>query len=198
MRRWPRPCGCSRGLLLSRLSGVRTLGQRTVVWPGSRLHGVSPRLVWVPASPSEAVGHHALQGVGTLQVEGPWLAATARAGDASWRLVPTVPRGWRREATATDAAGRVVGDYQERGRALRWGSRQLRLGPPSRRTFKTHYLLADGEQVLALIQPTRDRPPLNPINIDVRDAAAIEPGLLLFVAYLVGWLANTGSDANGD
>jgi len=81
---------------------------------------------------------------------------------------------------------------------LRWESRRLHLKPPSWRTFKTHYVLADGERILAVIQPTRDRPPLNPIDIDVRDAGAVEPGLLLFIAFLVGRLANQRGDGNDD
>ena len=68
---------------------------------------------------------------------------------------------------------------------------------PSWRTFKLHYVLANGERILAVIQPTRDRPPLKPINIDARDSGAVEPGPLLFVAFLVGRLADE-SGGNGD
>jgi hypothetical protein len=39
---------------------------------------------------------------------------------------------------------------------------------------------------------------LNPINIDVEDAVTVEPGLLLFATFLVGWLAHDSGDGNGD
>ena len=57
----------------------------------------------------EGVGRYALQGVGTLRVEGAWDGATAKTDVASWRFESS---GWslRKTATATNAAGSLIGD----------------------------------------------------------------------------------------
>ena len=144
----------------------------------------------------EGVGHYALHGVGSLHLEDGWKDATAEAGGASWRFVGSGVWSFRRNATATDAGGNVIGDYRHRGRALRWRSRELQLrrarlwrtfGWRALLTGGVHCVLADRERILAEVNE-RMRRSHAPLNIDVEDAAALEPGLLLFVAFLVGWL----------
>jgi ABC-2 type transport system permease protein len=75
----------------------------------------------------EGGGRYALEGVGTLRVEGDWQRASARAGGASFRFAGSSPWSFRLNATANDAAGSLTGGYQHRGRVLRWGGRELQL-----------------------------------------------------------------------
>jgi hypothetical protein len=102
-------------------------------------------LAWNPAGLTEAVGHYALGRIGTLRVEGAWEAATAKAGDATWRFEA---RGRSVVVTTTEAAGRAVGEYNDRTRVLRWDSRELDLrralvddDPPSPTTRRSLYSL---------------------------------------------------------
>jgi hypothetical protein len=78
----------------------------------------------------------------------------------------------------------MIGDYRFRGGALRWGGRELQF---SSRLFSRRYVLADGERTLAQVEAKMGRSH-RPININVGDASALDPGLLLFVAFLAGWL----------
>jgi hypothetical protein len=143
---------------------------------------------------NEGAGRYALQGVGTLREEGDWLGATAKAGDASWHLVGSSLWSLRRNATATDAAGSVIGDYRQRGRALRWYGRELQfrrasLGPRSARARSSRaaramsFWTAGGRSQRSTRRCGRSH---RPVNIEVDDPGALEPGLLLFVAFLVG------------
>ena len=143
----------------------------------------------------EGVGHYALPGVGILRVEGGgwgrrpgWTGAIASAGSASWRFVGVGVM----DATATElvdkllmVTGNVIGEFQYRGRALRWAGRELQFSSPFF-SLREHYVLADGERMLAQVE-ARIRRSHRPISIKVGSAAALEPGLLLFVAFLVGW-----------
>jgi hypothetical protein len=92
----------------------------------------------------------------------------------------------------------VIGEYGERGHTLRWGKRELYLRRPgwSLRTLGLYqvgrYDLGNDGLILARLDTSNTRPRrvLNPVNIEIEDAAAVEPGLLLFVAFLGGWLAD--------
>jgi hypothetical protein len=137
---------------------------------------------------------YALDGVGTLRLKG-WLSrtATATAGERSWELSR---RGvFKTVVEAVDAAGSVVGAFDprviRRGGELRWGDRTLRLRPAS--AWKERYALADGERELAVFDGRGWGK--RPVKVTVDDLAAVEPGLLLFTAYVVRGLAEDASAA---
>ena len=136
---------------------------------------------------------YALEGVGTLRLEGlGGRMATAEAGGESWHITR---RGfWRRVLQATDRAEEVVGEFQSRGMrrggALHWAGRELALRPASR--WRERYALADGDRELAVFDGRGWG--RRPVRVSVDDAAAVEPGLVLFAAFVVRGLA---ADASG-
>lgn len=121
--------------------------------------------------------------------------ATAEAGPATWSF----DRGafWRRTIVATDAAGAVAGSFDPRalrlGGVLRWGDRALELRPAS--VWKERYALrrrrtrARGARCQELGRP--------PVRITVGNPVAVEPGVLLFAAFVVRQLADDASAAAG-
>lgn len=137
-----------------------------------------------------------LESVGVLRLGG-WASrwATAEVGERRWGLAR---RGlWRSRIEATDPAGSVVGRFEgrslKRGGTLRWEERDYVLEPDS--TWARHYALADGEHRLALLEGSGWGK--RPVRIDVDDDAAVEPGLLLFAAFVVRALADDASAAAG-
>ena len=137
---------------------------------------------------------YALERVGTLRLEGLFSrSATAEADGRSWHFNR---RGfWQRLRQATDAEGTVVGEFEprsvRRGGTLRWAGRELTLRPAS--SWRERYALADGDRELALLDgKSWGR---RPVKVTVDEAEAIEPGLLLFAAFVVRSLAE---DAGGD
>jgi hypothetical protein len=138
---------------------------------------------------------YALEGVGTLRLEG-WAGrtATAEADGRSWRLAR---RGfWQRIIQATDVAGTPVGEFEprdlRRGGALRWHGRSHAVRPASR--WRERYALVDGERELAILDgKCWGR---RPVKVLIEDAA-IEPGLLLFAAFVVRALAADTSASAG-
>jgi hypothetical protein len=139
---------------------------------------------------------YVLDGVGTLRVGG-WLSrgATAEAGSDSWQLGR---RGMFKAAMqATDAAGGVAGEFEgralRRGGTLRWDGREYELRPSS--MWRERYALADGERELATIEGKGWGK--RPVKVTVEDGAgALEPGLLLFAAYVVRALAEDAAAAS--
>lgn len=129
---------------------------------------------------------YALQGVGTLRLKGfASQTATAEADGSSWRIDR---RGfWPRIVQATDANGTVVGEFEprgfRRGGALRWAGRELTLRAAS--SWRERYALADGESELAIFDGKSWGK--RPVKISVEQA--VEPGLLLFAAFVVRGLA---------
>ena len=139
---------------------------------------------------------YALEGVGTLRLEGlGGRMATAEAGAESWHLTR---RGfWRRTIQATDAGDSVVGEFEprglRRGGALRWVGRELELRPASK--WRERYALADGDRELAVFDGKGWG--RRPVEVSVDDPATVEPGLLLFAAFVVRGLAEDASSAAG-
>jgi hypothetical protein len=137
---------------------------------------------------------YALEGVGTMQLEGfGSRTATAEAGGRSWRFAR---RGfWRRGIDATDAAGTVIGTFDprslRRGGAVRWAGRELALRPAS--GWRERYALADGDRELAVLDGKGWG--RKPVKVTVDDADAVEPGLLLFAAFVVRGLAEDAAGA---
>ena len=58
--------------------------------------------------------------------------ATARAGDTSWQFAGSGTRPSERNATASDEAGTLVGQYRGRPHTLHWRGRGLKFRPVSR------------------------------------------------------------------
>jgi hypothetical protein len=131
---------------------------------------------------------YVLESVGTLRLEGLFSRnATAEAGSKYWHLAH---RGfWQRIMQATDAPGTVVGEFLprdlRRGGKLHWAGRELTLRPAS--SWRERYALAEGERELALIDgKSWGR---RPVKVTLADPGAVEPGLLLFAAFIVRQLA---------
>jgi hypothetical protein len=138
-----------------------------------------------------------LEGVGTLRLGG-WLSRSARAeaeaGGRAWQLTRT--GFWRRAIEATDSAGHPVGEFRahlRRGGTLTWQGRELELRPAS--IWRERYALADGERELALFDGRGWG--RRPVKVTVDDPGAVDPGLLLFAAFVVRGLAEDASNAAG-
>jgi hypothetical protein len=139
---------------------------------------------------------YSLSGVGTLRLEGVFSrAATAEADGRTWRFARR--RFWGRGILARDAAGTVISEFEpntlRRGGALRWDGRELMLRPAS--AWRERYALADGEHELALFD-AKGRGS-RPVKVSVDDLGAVEPGLLLFAAFVVRTLAEDAGAAAG-
>jgi hypothetical protein len=139
---------------------------------------------------------YTLGGVGTLRLHGFMSqSATAEGDGAGWRFAR---RGfWRRHVEAADAAGTAIGGFQprglRRGGTVRWSGRELTLRPAS--AWRERYALADGNRELAILEgKTWGR---RPVKVLVDDPADLEPGLLLFAAFVVRGLADDASAAAG-
>ena len=140
---------------------------------------------------------YAIDGVGTLRLEGlTSRRATADAtGDGSWQIART--GFWQRAIEATDAAGTTLGRFEphtlRRGGTLRWDERELTLRPAS--AWRERYALADGDRELVLLDAKGWGK--RPVRFTLDDRAAIDPGLLLFAAFVVRGLAEDASAAGG-
>jgi hypothetical protein len=139
---------------------------------------------------------YTLAGIGTLRLEG-WASrrATAQAGSDSWRIAR---RGfWQRAIEAADAAGTAVGSFEprtlQRGGTVRWDDRELTLRPAS--MWRERYALASGDRELAILDGKGWG--RRPVRVSVEDPAGIEPGLLLFAAFVVRSLAEDAGAAAG-
>jgi hypothetical protein len=138
---------------------------------------------------------YALEGLGTLRLTGlTSRTGVAEAGGRRWELGR---RGfWRRGVQATDEAGAVVGEFEprglRRGGTVRWGSGELTLRPASR--WRERYALAAGDRELAVLDGKGKGWGRRPVSVTVDDGEALDPGLLLFAAFVVRRLAE---DAGG-
>jgi hypothetical protein len=139
---------------------------------------------------------YALERVGTLRLQGfASRGATVQADGSSWRIAR---RGfWQRLIEATDASGTVVGEYEprsvRRGGTVRWAGRDLVLRPAS--SWRERYALADGDRELAVLDGKGWG--RRPVKVTVDDAEPVDPGLLLFAAFIVRGLAEDAGSAAG-
>jgi hypothetical protein len=137
---------------------------------------------------------YVLDGVGTLRLEG-WASrrATAEAGADAWGFARN--GFWQRGMVATDAAGTTAGSFEprtmRRGGAVRWAGRELTLRPAS--TWRQRYALADGDRELVILDGKGWG--RRPVKVSVEDPGAMEPGLLLFAAFVVRGLADDAASA---
>src|SRR5262245_1034801 len=139
---------------------------------------------------------YALAGVGTLRLEGLLSqAATADADGWTWRFART--GFWRRSVEAADETGMTVGEFEpgglRRGGTVRWEGRELTLRPAS--AWRERYALADDDRELAVLDGKGWG--RRPVTITVDDLGAVEPGTLLFAAFVVRGLAADAQAAAG-
>jgi hypothetical protein len=121
--------------------------------------------------------------------------ATAEANGRCWEIER---RGiFTSIFEAFDAGGTVVGAFRSRtlrrGGTVHWGERELQLRPAS--AWRSRYALADGERELAVLDGKGWGK--RPVAIVVDDLRAIDPGLLLFAAFVVRGLAEDASSSGG-
>ena len=139
---------------------------------------------------------YVLEGVGTLRLQGfASRAASAEADGTRWRIGR---RGfWQRIIEATDVAGTAVGQFEprslRRGGTLRWAGREFALRPAS--SWRERYALADGDRELAVLDGKGWG--RRPVKIAVDESEAVDPGLLLFAAFVVRGLAESAQGAAG-
>ncbi len=139
---------------------------------------------------------YALLGIGSLRLQGLLgRRATAEAGSQRWTFVH---RGfWRREVEATDETGAVAGAFLpraiRRGGTLRWGDRELALAPAS--TWRERYALSDGDHQLMLLDGKGWG--ARPVRLTLAGQESLDPGLVLFAAFVVRGLAEDASSSAG-
>jgi hypothetical protein len=136
---------------------------------------------------------YSLEGVGTVRLEG--LFSRRGSAEADGRRWSFSRRGfWQRVIEATDEGGAVVGEFVprdiRRGGAIQWEGRELTLRPVS--SLRERYVLGEADRELALLDGKGWG--RRPVEITLPEPGAIEPGLLLFTAFVVHQLA---SEANG-
>ncbi|MDX6679045.1 MAG: hypothetical protein QOE31_3097 [Solirubrobacteraceae bacterium] len=131
---------------------------------------------------------YALADIGTLRMGGLFSrGATAEDGASSWRM----ERHGLLHATidASDASGNVIGVFRRRslrrGGTLTWAGRELELRPSSR--WRERFALVEGERELAGIEGKSWGK--QPVKLTLDDPGGLEPGLLLFAAFVVRALA---------
>lgn len=136
---------------------------------------------------------YALGDVGTLRLQGlTSRSAAAEANGASWSFTR---RGlFARDVAALDSAQTVVGAFESRairrGGLVRWRGRELTLRPAS--AWRERYALADGDRELAVFDGKGWG--RRPVKVSVGEAG-VDPGLLLFAAFVVRGLASDASSA---
>ena len=122
-------------------------------------------------------------------------SAIVQAGERSWRVAR---RGlFGRDADAAAADGTPAATFEanalRRGGTVRWHGDELVLRAAS--AWRERYALVDGERELALFESKGWG--RRPVRISVDDEAALDPGLLLFAAFVVRGLAEDASAAAG-
>ncbi|HEX8156425.1 MAG TPA: hypothetical protein VF526_03465 [Solirubrobacteraceae bacterium] len=131
---------------------------------------------------------YALEGVGTLRFTS-WTsrAATAEAGRLSWQITRSGIFG--PVIHAADATGALVGNFKGRtlhgAGTLQWGNRPLSLRRDS--FWRQRYVVVDGDRPLVIL--TGKGWGKRRVKVVLDDAATIDPGLLLFVVFVVRALA---------
>lgn len=139
---------------------------------------------------------YTLADYGTLRFGGIWSrTATAEADGRRWRFARR--RFWSRDIEATDEGGTVVGLYEpreiRRGGKVTWDGRELALRPAS--SWRERYALADGDTELAIIDGKGWG--RRPVAVTIEEPDRLEPGLMLFAAFVVRGLADDANAAAG-
>jgi hypothetical protein len=137
---------------------------------------------------------YVIDGVGTLRFEGLFSRrASAESGVGVWSFGR---RGvFQATFEATDAAGTVVGAFEQRlrrGGRLRWRDRVYELRPAS--SWRERYALVEEGRELALLDAKGWGK--RPVRLTLEEPDLVEPGLLLFAVFTVRHLAED-ADAAG-
>jgi len=130
---------------------------------------------------------YTFDGIGSLRLTG-WGQRTgvAEAGGRRWEIAPV--SFWRREIRATDMTGAVVGEFAGRGLRggrLRWHDQDFELRRGG--FWRQRYTLAGARGELATVDGRSWG--RRPVTVTGDALTAIDPGLLLFVAFVVRALA---------
>jgi hypothetical protein len=137
---------------------------------------------------------YVLEGVGTLRLGGLFSrSGVAEAGGRRWTLARRGLLGRPIEAMGDDGAvvGAFAGRAIRRGGALHWGEREYVLRPAS--AWRERYALALGDRELALLDGKGWGK--RPVRVTVDDPSALDPGLLLFAAFVVHAAAEDAGSA---
>jgi hypothetical protein len=135
-----------------------------------------------------------LEGIGSLRLEGLFSrSATATAAGVRWRMGRV--GFWGRRIEAVRERNVLAGEFDpraiRRGGELRWNGQPYQLRPAS--NWVERYALAVGDTEVAVIEgKTWGR---KPVKLEILRPEAVEPGLLLFAAYVVRGLADDASAA---
>jgi hypothetical protein len=137
-----------------------------------------------------------IDGVGTLRHDGfGSRRPPAEAREGSWQI--TRSGLLRRVVEAADAAGSPVGRFEahglRRGGTLRWSEREFTLRAAS--MWRERYALADGERELVVLDGKGWGK--KPVKLTVEDVDEVDPGLLLFAAFVVRGLAEDSASNSG-
>jgi hypothetical protein len=137
-----------------------------------------------------------LEGIGSLRLEGFFSRrATATAAGVTWRMGRT--GFWGRRIEAIREGGSLAGEFEprsiRRGGELRWTGRDYELRPAS--AWRERYALAVGDVEVAVIEGKGWG--RKPVKLEILRPEAVEPGLLLFAAFVVRGLADDASAAAG-
>ncbi len=137
---------------------------------------------------------YGLGDAGTLRLEGAFSrSATAAADGSTWQFSR---RGfWQRDLQATDAAGRVVGEFLprglRRGGTISWAGATYTLHPAG--PVRERYVLAADERDLALLDGKSWGK--RPVKVTLVEHDPPPVGLLLFAAFVVRQLAVNAANA---
>jgi hypothetical protein len=136
-----------------------------------------------------------LAGIGSVRLEG-WFTRGGSAeadGGASWRFSR---RGlFGRVIEATDVTGATIGRFTpreiRRGGKLCWGTRELKLHPVG---LRERYILSEADRDLAHLDAKGwgKRPVRISLAVDPNE---LDPGLLLYAAFIVHQLAGDAATA---
>ena len=139
---------------------------------------------------------YALEGIGTVRLTG-LFSRDASAEGAGDRWTFSRRGFWRRGIDALDADGAIVGAFVprdiRRGGTLRWAGREFTLRPVS--VLQERYALSEDERDLVLLDGKGWGG--RPVRVSLTHPDTVEPGLLLFAAFVVHVLAVDASGSAG-
>ena len=138
-----------------------------------------------------------LGALGSLRLEGFFSRrATATSAGQTWRIGRSGVFG--QHIYATGSGDEMVGEFDpravRRGGELRWERRSFELRAAS--AWRERYALATGDTELALFEGKGWG--RRPVKVEILRPESVEPGLMLFAAFVVRGLAeDAGATAGG-
>ena len=137
-----------------------------------------------------------LGALGSLRLEGVFARrATATSAGVTWRFGRSGLFG--QKIYALGSGDELVGEFDpraiRRGGELRWKGQSFELRPAS--AWRERYALAVGDQELALFEGKGWG--RRPVKLEILRPEGIEPGLMLFAAFVVRSVAEDAGSAAG-